>query len=114
VPCCNPRCACWWNGAIKLAAAGRVFARSDTDEHKRLFREHRLGFVPLAGHIRQMLEEREGHVAPHVRFASELEDYLNPTDAEKTLRTVIGWTSYAEAFGYDDASLTFSCDNLTA
>jgi hypothetical protein len=39
---------------------------------------------------------------------------LSPTDAEKTLRTVIGWARYAEAFAYDDASRTFSCDNLTA
>jgi NitT/TauT family transport system ATP-binding protein len=100
--------------AIKLTAAGRVFARSDTDERKRLFREHLLRFVPLAGHIRQVLEEREGHVAPRVRFESELEDHLSPTDAEKTLRTVIGWARYAEAFAYDDASRSFSCDNLTA
>ena len=44
---------------IKLTAAGRLFAQSDTDARKRLFREHLIRFVPLAAHIRQVLEERE-------------------------------------------------------
>ncbi len=97
-------------GTIKLTAAGRVFAQSGTDERKRLFREHLLRFVPLASHIRHVLDERKGHAAPRVRFESELEDYLNPSDAEKTLRTVTGWARYAEAFTYDDESRTFSSE----
>lgn len=102
------------DASIKLTAAGRVFAHSGTDERKRLFREHLLRFVPLAGHIRHVLDQREGHTAPRVRFESELEDHLNPSDAEQTLRTIIGWARYAEAFGYDDASRTFSRDNSEA
>ena len=58
-------------------AAGRVFAQSGTEERKRLFSEHLLRFVPLAAHIRHVLDEREGHLAPRVRFESELEDHLN-------------------------------------
>jgi NitT/TauT family transport system ATP-binding protein len=37
-------------GSIKLTAAGRVFAQSETEERKRLFREHVLRFVPLVAH----------------------------------------------------------------
>ena len=37
------------DGALKLTAAGNVFAGSNTDERKRLFREHLLRFVPLTG-----------------------------------------------------------------
>ncbi|HTU45420.1 MAG TPA: nitrate/sulfonate/bicarbonate ABC transporter ATP-binding protein [Bryobacteraceae bacterium] len=95
-------------GAIKLTAAGRLFAQSGADERKRLFREHLLRFVPLAAHVRHVLDEREGHVAPRVRFESELEDHLNSSDAEKTLRAVIGWGRYAELFSYDDETRTFS------
>ncbi|HTT77209.1 MAG TPA: nitrate/sulfonate/bicarbonate ABC transporter ATP-binding protein [Candidatus Binataceae bacterium] len=95
------------DGAIKLTAAGRVFAQSATDERKRLFNEHLVQFVPLAAHIRHVLNDREGHLAPRVRFESELEDHLNPSDAEKTLRAVIGWGRYAELFTYDDESRTF-------
>jgi NitT/TauT family transport system ATP-binding protein len=94
--------------AIKLTAAGRVFAASDLEERKRLFREHLLRFVPLAAHIQHVLEEREDHRAPRERFELELQDHLHAQEAENTLRAVIGWGRYAELFGYDDVSRTFN------
>ena len=63
------------DGALKLTAAGNVFARSDTEERKRLFREHLLQFVPLAAHICRVLREREARQAPRMRFEVELEDH---------------------------------------
>ncbi len=33
--------------------------------------------------------------------------------AERSLRAVIGWARFAEAFAYDDRSETFSLDNPT-
>jgi NitT/TauT family transport system ATP-binding protein len=101
------------DGTIKLTAAGRVFAHSDTEERKRLFREHLLRFVPLAAHIHQVLDERKGHRAPRERFEFELQDHLNQNDAEKTLRAVIGWGRYAELFAYDDRTRTFSLVRAT-
>jgi NitT/TauT family transport system ATP-binding protein len=95
------------DGRLKLTAAGGVFARSGTEERKRLFNEHLLKFVPLAAHIRRVLDEREGHRAPRVRFESELEDHLIRRDAEKTLRTITGWGRYAELFEYDDKARMF-------
>jgi NitT/TauT family transport system ATP-binding protein len=95
-------------GAIKLTAAGRVFAGSDIDERKRLFREHILHFIPLASHIRQVLDERGGHTAPRERFELELQDHLNLDDAETTLRTAIAWGRYAELYSYDDRTRSFS------
>src|SRR5208282_6027057 len=79
------------DGTIKLTAAGRIFAQSGTEERKRLFREHLVRFVPLAAHIRQVLDERESHQAPRARFEFELQDHLNQKDADRTLRAVIGW-----------------------
>ena len=95
------------DGAIKLTAAGRVFAQAGTEERKQLFREHLLRFVPLAAHIRQVLDDRQGHRAPRARFEFELQDHLNRGDAERTLRAVIGWGRYAELFTYDDQSRRF-------
>jgi NitT/TauT family transport system ATP-binding protein len=95
------------DGVIKLTAAGRVFAKSDTGERKRLFKEHLLRFVPLAAHIRQILDERTNHRAPRERFEFELQDHLNQDDSEKTLRAVTGWGRYAELFDYDDRTRTF-------
>lgn len=95
------------DGSLKLSAAGRVFASSATEDRKRLFNEHLRKFVPLAGHIRRILEEREGHRAPRVRFESELEDHMIRRDAEKTLRAIIGWGRYAELFEYEDRARMF-------
>jgi NitT/TauT family transport system ATP-binding protein len=100
------------DSAIKLSAAGRLFVQSETEERKRLFREHLIRFVPLAAHIRQVLDEREGHRAPRARFEFELQDHLNQNDADSTLRAVIGWARYAELFTYDDRTRTFGLDTL--
>jgi NitT/TauT family transport system ATP-binding protein len=99
------------DGAVKLTAAGRVFAQSGTEERKRLFREHLIRFVPLAAHIRRVLDEREEHRAPRGRFEFELQDHLNQGEAEKTLRTAIDWGRYAELFSYDDETRAFSLDH---
>jgi len=67
--------------------------------------------VPLAAHIRRILDERPGHRAPLVRFEPELEDSLTEGAAQETLRTVISWGRYAELFSYDDETETFSLEN---
>ncbi len=94
-------------GAIKLTAAGRVFADSSVEERKRLFREHLQCFVPFAAHIHQVLKQREDHQAPRERFELELEDHLQPSEAQQTLRTLIGWGRYAELFDYRDDIKSF-------
>ena len=96
------------DGALKLTAAGRVFAHGDTEERKQLFREHLLRFVPLAAHICRVLGERESHNAPRMRFQIELEDHLTGPDAQGTLRGVTAWGRYAELFAYDDKARMFS------
>jgi NitT/TauT family transport system ATP-binding protein len=100
------------DGAIKLTMAGKLFSQSGVDERKRIFKEHLLHFVPLAAHIRQVLDEREDHRAPLVRFKSELEDHLNPHDAQKTLHTVIDWGRYADLFSYDAKTRMFHMEHL--
>jgi NitT/TauT family transport system ATP-binding protein len=95
-------------GTIKLTAAGKVLADSTADERKRLFREHLQCFVPFAAHINQVLKQREDHQAPRERFELELEDHLQPSEAQQTLRTLIGWGRYAELFSYRDDVKSFS------
>jgi NitT/TauT family transport system ATP-binding protein len=77
------------DGHIKLTAAGHVYVQANDDERKRLFREHLMQFVPLVAHIREVLDERDGHRAPRERFELELQDHLSPSDAHRTLRTAI-------------------------
>jgi NitT/TauT family transport system ATP-binding protein len=100
-------------GDIKLTETGKQFAEMGTDDRKRLFQRQLLNFVPLAAHIRHVLQERANHMAPKSRFFDELEDHMSAEDVELTLRAVIGWGRYAEVFAYDDDSGTFSLENPT-
>jgi NitT/TauT family transport system ATP-binding protein len=81
------------------------------DDRKKLFQRQLMTYVPLAAHIRRVLQERSNHVAPKSRFFDELEDHMSAEDAEGTLRAVTAWGRFAEAFAYDDDSGTFSLEN---
>ena len=100
-------------GDIKLTDVGKQFVDADTDERKKIFQRQLLTYVPLAAHIRRILQERAHHGAPKSRFFDELEDHMSTEDAEETLRSVTAWARYAEAFAYDDDTQTFSLENPT-
>src|SRR5271156_3738466 len=100
-------------GDIELSADAQKFADLDPQSRKTMFAHHLLASVPLAQHIRRVLDERPGHRAPRVRFEQELEDYLSDSAAEETLDTVIAWGRYAEIFAYDDQAETFSLEDPT-
>ncbi|MDE3022155.1 MAG: nitrate/sulfonate/bicarbonate ABC transporter ATP-binding protein [Pseudomonadota bacterium] len=101
-------------GEIKLTENGLLFAKGGTEERKKLFKYHLLEYLPLASHIKHVLDEREDHRAPRIRFQSELEDYMTQGRAERTLNAVIAWARYAELFSYDDNSRTFSIIPVSA
>src|SRR6266702_2859081 len=75
-------------GDIKLAEDGLAFAHAALDERKRIFMRHLLTYVPLAAHIRRVLDERASHSARKSRFVDELEDFMNEEAADQTLRAV--------------------------
>jgi len=98
-------------GDIKLSDIGKHFVEADTDERKKIFERQLLSYVPLAAHIRRVLQERANHTAPKSRFFDELEDHMSSDDVEQTLRSVTAWGRYAEVFAYDDDMQTFSLEN---
>jgi NitT/TauT family transport system ATP-binding protein len=100
-------------GDIKITDIGKQYVEAGTDDRKKIFQRQLLTYVPLAAHIRRVLQERSNHVAPKSRFFDELEDHMSTEDAEETLRSVTAWARYAEAFAYDDDSQTFSLENPT-
>ena len=67
-------------GDIRLTDAGKQFAEAGVDDRKKLFYSHLIVNVPLAAHIRRVLQERVNHIAPKSRFLDELEDHMT-TDA---------------------------------
>ena len=98
-------------GDIKLTEAGMSFANLALDERKRLFARHLLTYVPLAAHIRRVLDERTSHAARKSRFIDELEDFMGEDDAEQTLRAIISLARYGEVFAYNDENASFSLEN---
>jgi NitT/TauT family transport system ATP-binding protein len=100
-------------GDIRLTDAGIAFANAGRDERKRLFARHLLTYVPLAAHIRRVLDERASHAARKSRFIDELEDVMNEEAAEQTLSAVVSLGRYAEIFAYDDDRAMFSLENPT-
>lgn len=100
-------------GDIRLTPAGARFAYSDIDTRKRLFAQQLSAHVPLAAHIRRILDERASHTAPARRFREELEDHMSSENAEHTTRAVTSWARYAEYFAYNEETELFSLENPT-
>ena len=100
-------------GDIRLTDIGKQFAEAGTDDRKKLFQRQLLAHVPLAAHIRRVLQERANHAAPRSRFRDELEDHMTSEAVRHTLQSVVAWARFSEAFAYDARSETFSLDNPT-
>ena len=98
-------------GDIKLTPLGRRFVDMDVDQRKKAFGDEVLAHIPLASHIKRVLDERPSHRAPATRFREELEDYMSEDYAERTLRSIINLGRYGELFAYDENSQTFSYEN---
>jgi NitT/TauT family transport system ATP-binding protein len=84
---------------------------SDVDQRKGMVAQALLAHVPLAQHIRRILDERASRTAPARRFRDELEDHMSPDYAAETLRAVTHWGRYAEIFAYDEDADQFSLDD---
>jgi NitT/TauT family transport system ATP-binding protein len=98
-------------GDIRLTEAAQRFVKAELDERKKLFAQHLTAYVPLAAHIKRVLDDRQSHRAPASRFRDELEDYMSEELAINTLRAVVSWARYGEVFAYDEDTDVFSLDN---
>ena len=98
---------------IKLTPLGKSFIDMDVDQRKKLFGDQVLANIPLAAHIKRVLDERPSHRAPATRFREELEDYMSEDYAERTLRAIINLARYGELFAYDEGAQAFSYENPT-
>jgi NitT/TauT family transport system ATP-binding protein len=96
---------------IRLTPPGRGYDAADVDQRKQMFAQHLLAYVPLASHIRRVLEDRASHQAPASRFLDELEDFMSPAYAEETMHAIVSWGRYAEIFAYHEDDDRFSLDD---
>jgi len=100
-------------GDIEATPVGRSFADADLQRRKQIFAEQLVNNIPLAAHIRKVLDERPWHSAREGRFLAELEDHLSEEEAQRVLETVINWGRYAELFAYDYDRGVLSLENPT-
>jgi NitT/TauT family transport system ATP-binding protein len=96
---------------IRLTAAAKRYDAADVDERKQLFARHLLAYVPLAAHIRRVLDDRASHQAPATRFRDELEDFMSEAYAEETMDAIVSWGRFAEIFAYHEDDDRFSLDD---
>ena len=100
-------------GDIELSEKGQQLADADILEKKQIFAAHLMSYVPLARHIRRVLDERPDHKENEEFFLGELGDYLTQQASEEVLKVVIGWGRYAEIFAYDYNTGILSLENPT-
>ena len=96
---------------IRLTAPAKRYDAADMDERKQIFARHLLAYVPLAAHIRRVLDDRASHQAPATRFRDELEDFMSEEYAEETMDAVVSWGRFAEIFAFDEDDDRFSLDD---
>ena len=96
---------------VELTRHGKGFVEADILRRKVIFGEHLLQHVPLAAHIRRVLDERASARAPLSRFLRELEDSLTEGEAERVLTVITDWGRYAEIFAFDADAGVFSTEN---
>ena len=98
---------------IRLTPPARRYDAADLDERKQIFARQLLAYVPLAAHIRRVLDDRATHQAPATRFRDELEDFMSEEYAEETMDAVVSWGRFAEIFAFDEDDDRFSLDDPT-
>jgi NitT/TauT family transport system ATP-binding protein len=99
------------DGDILFLEAGRQLIAADILKRKQLFAKHLLEYIPLAKHIREVLDNSYSQRISEKEFLEELETFLSDDEAHKLLRTIIDWGRYAEIFAYDYDTGIFSLEN---
>ncbi|MBS0290465.1 MAG: nitrate/sulfonate/bicarbonate ABC transporter ATP-binding protein [Proteobacteria bacterium] len=98
-------------GDITLTKIGKLFANASIQARKKLFAAQLEKRVPLAKHIRDILDMRSSHRENEVYFLNELKETLTEQEAERVLTVMIDWGRYAEIFAYDYDSGILSLEN---
>jgi NitT/TauT family transport system ATP-binding protein len=98
-------------GDLVFLETGRQFAAADILQRKQLFAKHLLQYIPLAHHIREVLDNNPTHRVSEKLFIEELEEFLTEDEAHKLLIIMIDWGRYAEVFAYDYDTGIFSLEN---
>ncbi len=99
-------------GDIAMTQDGLALIEADITDKKILFARLLLEHIPLARHIKQVLDNKPNGRASEGRFQKELEEFFTDSEAERVLNTIIDWGRYAEIFSYDHGAGVLSLENV--
>jgi NitT/TauT family transport system ATP-binding protein len=88
-------------GDIALTPMGRRYVEAEQAQRQEMFGQQLLTHVPLAAHIRQMLEAEASGSLPEKPFIELLEEFLKADEAKAVLEIAIEWGRYGEIYEYD-------------
>lgn len=86
---------------LSLTELGRRYVAADQSGKQELFGQQVLLHIPLAAYIRRHLEAAAGNGMPEKLVLQHLAEFMNESQAEQVLNTVIAWARYGEVFSYD-------------
>jgi len=88
-------------GDVEITDQGRAYVEADIASRKSLFREAALARVPLLQQMNQALESKSDHSMPLEFFRDVLDEHFSEEEAERQIKTAVGWGRYAGIFTYD-------------
>jgi NitT/TauT family transport system ATP-binding protein len=88
-------------GDVEITAQGKVFAETDIETKKNLFREAALAHVDLLQKMHKTLESKSDGSMPLQFFHDLLDEHFSEEDTEKQIETALNWGRYGEIFTYD-------------
>lgn len=99
------------NGDLLFLPAGKAFVEADILERKQIFAKHLLAYIPLAKHIREVLDQKSNHRTSKNLFLDELQEFLSEEESERLLKIIIDWGRYGEIFAYNYDEGVLSLEN---
>jgi NitT/TauT family transport system ATP-binding protein len=88
-------------GDISLTPLGERYVDAEQALKQEIFGQQLLAHVPLAAHIRHLLEQDETGTMPEEPFLELLEEFLKADEAKRVLEVAVEWGRYGEAYEYD-------------
>jgi NitT/TauT family transport system ATP-binding protein len=88
-------------GDAVITPTGRVYAESEIQQQKEVFREAAVEHVLLLRQITRALDTKSDHTVPEEFFLDMLDEQFSQEETLRQLETAINWGRYAELFDFD-------------
>ena len=88
-------------GDLLLTPLGLRYANAEQAERQEIFGQQLLARVPLAAHIKRLLDAEPNGALTEKPVLDLLEEYLKEDEAKRVLEVAIEWGRYGEVYEYD-------------